>query len=117
MARGAHGVPQVQMPAGPVQSGGEGGEDQGMGEGSVSRGAGDCCSTDWFMKVLSDSQLSWCTPPWVPDQGVEGEVVWLPDQGGEQVAVWLPDQGGEQVAVWHRNRFLTSNKNLKPENV
>ena len=105
MVTRAGSVPQVQLPAGPIQPGGEGGEDQGMGEGSVSRGAGDCCSTDWFMKVLSDSQLSWCTPPWMPDHGVEGEVV------------WLPDQGGEQVAVWHRNRFLTSNKNLKPENV
>ena len=84
MVTRAGSVPQVQLPAGPVQPEGEGGEDQGMGERSVARGEGDCCSTVWFMKVLPDSQLSWCTPPLLPDQGEEGEVVWLPDQGGEQ---------------------------------
>ena len=56
MVTRAGSVPQVQLPAGPIQPGGEGGEDQGMGEGSVARAEGDCssCSTCWFMKVLSD---------------------------------------------------------------
>ena len=98
MVTRAGSVPQVQLPAGPIQpggpAGGEGGENQGMGEGSVARGEGDCCSTVWFMK-LSDSR-----PPWLPGQGEEGEVVWLPDQGGEQEAVWLPDQVGKQGIDW-----------------
>ena len=100
MVTRAGSVPQVQLSAGPVQPGRDGGEDQGMGEGSVARGEGDCCSTFWFVKELADSQFSWCTPPWLPDQGEEGEVVWLPGQGGEQEAVWLPDRVGTQGTVW-----------------
>ena len=80
MVTRAGSVPQVHLSAGPIQPGREGGEDQGMGEGSEARGENDCCSMVWFVKVLADSQLSWFTPPWLPDQGEEGEVVWLPDQ-------------------------------------
>ena len=42
-------VPQVHLSAGPVQLGREGGEDQGIGEGSVARGENDCCSMVWFV--------------------------------------------------------------------
>ena len=95
MVTRAGSVPQVHLSAGPIQLGREGGEDQGMGEGSVARGENDCCSIVWFEIVLADSQMSWRTPPWLPDQGEEGGIVWLPDSGGEQCTAWLPDPGGE----------------------
>ena len=44
MVTRAGSVPQVQLPPGPVQPGRDGGEDQGMGEGSVAWGGDDCCS-------------------------------------------------------------------------
>ena len=100
MVTRAGSVPQVHLSAGPVQLVREGGEDQGMGEGSVARGGNDCCSIVWFLKLLADSQLSWCTAPLLPDRGKEGRVVWLPDQEGAQGTVWLPDQYGELGRVW-----------------
>ena len=99
MVTRAGSVPQVHLSAGPVQLGREGGEDQGMGEGSEARGEKDCCSMVWFEKVLADSLLSWYNAPWLPDQG-GGGIVWLPDQRGEQGIVWLPDQEGRQETVW-----------------
>ena len=101
MVTRAGSVPQVHLSAGPIQLGREGGEDQGMGEGSEARGENDCCSMVWFVKVLADSQESWCGFPWVPNQGgddVEEGYGWLPDQGGGDGGGekdWLPDQNGE----------------------
>ena len=100
MVTRAGSVPQVHLSAGPVQLGREGGEDQGMGEGSVTRGENDCCSMVWFLRLPAGSQVSWCTPPWLSDQGEEGGIVRLPDQGEEQGAVWVPDQEGRQGIVW-----------------
>ena len=70
-----------------------------MGEGSVARGGNDCCSIVWFLRVLANSHLSWCTFPQLPDQGGGKGKVWLPDQGGGEGKVWLPDHGGEELAV------------------
>ena len=110
MVTRAGSVPQVHLSAGPIQLGREGGEDQGMGEGSEARGGNDCCSVVWFVMVPADSQLSWFTPSWLPDQGEEGGKVWLPDQLVEQGTAWLPDQEGrEMVGV-----YCSDEKFLKP---
>ena len=100
MVTSAGSVPQVHLSAGLFQLGREGGEDQGMGEGSVTKGENDCCSMVWFLRLPAGSQVSWCTPPWLSDQGEEGGIVWLPDQGEVQGVVWLPDHEGMQGSVW-----------------
>ena len=99
MVTRAGSVPQVHLSAGPVQLGREGGEDQGMGEGSVTRGGNDCCSMIWFDRLPAGSQVSWCTPPWLSDQGEEEGIVRLPDQEGRQGIVWLPNKEEEIGAI------------------